>query len=307
VGTLDRNARSIHGKIVYFGADGAGKTANLELLSRKLKRDHRGDLKVHEGDGARWEHLPVSLGEVRGWQTSLDIWAAPGGDAAEAARAKLLEDVDGVAFVADLRRERHEATLAALEELLSHLASQGRSLDEIALVIQYNHGDSADETALEQLHRRLGLERAVFFDAVAIEGKGVLQTLSALSKQVLALIRERADAPARTVPVAPIEPPKPVKPARPAVEVAAPIAEPADEVLEAPLANYEDTALDASIELEAVPLELSSAGRRWRLEMGPQARSEGASLSLPLQLVDELSGEKVRIRLELRLAEDAES
>ena len=77
-------------------------------------------------------------------------------------------------------------------------------------MIQYNHGDSADETALEQLHRRLGLERAVFFDAVAIEGRGVLQTLSALSKQVLALIRERSEsatAIAEAPAAAPIAPP----------------------------------------------------------------------------------------------------
>jgi signal recognition particle receptor subunit beta len=304
VGTLDRDARSIHGKIVYFGAEGAGKTSNLELLSRKLKREHRGDLKVIEGDGARWEHLPVSLGEVRGWETSLDIWAVPGGDSAEALRAKLLEDADGVAFVADLRHERHPATLAALEELLAHLAAQGRSLDEIALVIQYNHGDSADETALEQLHRRLGLESAVFFDAVAIEGRGVLQTLSALSKQVLAVIRERAESP--RPPASPMADPI-AAPAPPAAAARKPVVEPADEILDAPLANYEDTALDASIELEAVPLEVTGAGRRWRLEVEPQARSEGGALLLPLQLVDELSGEKLELRLELRLAGSSES
>ena len=304
MGTLDRDARSIHGKIVYFGAEGAGKTANLELLSRKLKREHRGDLKVVEGQGARWEHLPVSLGEVRGWETSLDIWAVPGGDSAEALRAKLLEDADGVAFVADLRRERHQATLAALEELLSHLAAQGRSLDEIALVIQYNHGDSADETALEQLHRRLGLESAVFFDAVAIQGRGVLQTLSALSKQVLAVIRERSESP--RPPASPMAEPI-AAPAPPAVAARGPVVEPADEILDAPLANYEDTALDASIELEAVPLEVTGAGRRWRLEVEPQVRSEGAALLLPLRLVDELSGEKLQLRLELRLAGSSES
>lgn len=305
MGTLDRDARSIHGKIVYFGAEGAGKTTNLELLSRKLKREHRGDLKVHEGKGARWEHLPVSLGEVRGWETSIDIWAVPGGEGSEALRGQLLDDADGVAFIADLRRDRHEATLAALEELLAHLASRGRSLDEIALVIQYNHGDSADESALEQLHRRLGLESAAFFDAVAVEGKGVLQTLSALSKQVLALIRSQAEAPPKA---ARVEPAKPaLDPLSAAPEPVPALVQPADEIFDAPLANYEDTALDASIELEATPLDLTHSQRRWRIEAGAAAGAEAGRLSLPLQLVDEVSGEKVEFRLELRLAGTPES
>jgi signal recognition particle receptor subunit beta len=280
VGNLDRGTHSIHGKIVYFGAPGAGKTANLELLSRKLKQEHRGDLKVTQGDAGAFEHLPVSLGEVRGWQTSLDIWAVPGGEGAESIRAELLQDVDGVAFVADLRRERHDATLAALEELLELLAAQGRSLDELALVIQYNHRDAADETAVEQLHRRLGLTSAVFFDAVAVEGKGVLQTLSALSKQVLAQVRARADAP-----------PKPA----PAPAAAAP-------VTEAALASYEDTALDASIELEVTPLESGPPERRWEIQAPGAARLEGGSLVLPLRLRDANSGEEVALDLSLRLS-----
>ena len=286
MGTLDRAARSIHGKIVYFGAAGAGKTANLQLLARKLKHEHRGDLKVIEGDAGAWEHLPVSLGEVRGWNTSLDIWTVPGAEVADSLRAELLEDADGVAFVADLRRERHDATLAALEELLGLLSASGRSLDEIALVIQYNHRDAADETAVEQLHRRLGLADAVSFDAVAVEGKGVLQTLSALSKQVLAQVRARADAPPRPAPVsAPAE---------------VPLAAPATDAV---LPSYEDTALDASIELEVAPLESGAPlERRWQVQPGGQARSEAGSLLVPLRLRDATSGEEVALELSIRLS-----
>jgi hypothetical protein len=286
VGTLDRAARSIHGKLVYFGAPGAGKTANLELLARKLKREHRGDLKVTEGKGGSWEHLPVSLGEVRGWHTSFDIWAVPGGEACDSVRAELLEDADGVVLVADLRRERHDATLAALEELLALLAASGRSLDEVGLVIQYNHRDAADETAVEQLHRRLGLPEAVSFDAVAVEGKGVLQTLSALSKQVLALLRARSEAP-----------PKPAS---------APAAQPAPApaaIEQAPLASYEDTALDASVDLEVTPLEAGAPlEREWQIQLGSAARAEGGALVLPLRLCDAVSGEEIALDLTLRLA-----
>jgi hypothetical protein len=238
---------------------------------------------VTEGKGGSWEHLPVSLGEVRGWHTSFDIWAAPGAEGCDAVRTELLEDADGVVFVADLRRERHDATLASLEELLALLASAGRSLDEVGLVIQYNHRDAADETAVEQLHRRLGLPDAVSFDAVAVQGKGVLQTLSALSKQVLALLRSRSEAPPKA-----LAPPAPPAPA------------PVEEV---PLASYEDTALDASVDLEVTPLETGAPLERdWQIELGSAVRAEGGALVLPLRLCDAASGERISFDLTLRLA-----
>jgi signal recognition particle receptor subunit beta len=294
VGTLDRAARSIHGKIVYAGPAGAGKTANLELLSRKLKREHRGDLKVIEGNGGTWEHLAVSLGEVRGWETSLDIWAAPGNEACESVRAELLQEADGVVFVADLRRERHEATLAALEELLAQLSAQGRSLDDIGLVIQYNHRDAADETAVEQLHRRLGLEDAVSFDSVAAAGKGVLQTLSAISKQVLSVIRTRSDGASQATVITVVAPPA----AEPR-----PVVVPATEAM---LASYEETALDASVDLEPVPLEpVAALEREWQLRSTSKdgaAISKDGVLSVPLELHDPGSGERIELRLEIRLA-----
>jgi hypothetical protein len=289
VGTLDRDARSIHGKLVYLGPAGAGKTANLELLARKLKQQHRGDLKVVEGEGGAVEHLPVSLGAVRGWETSFDIWAAPGGDEGDAARARLLADADGVVFVADLRRERHDATLAALEELLAHLGAAGRSLDDVALVVQYNHRDAADETAVERLHRRLGLEHAVSFDAVACEGKGVLQTLSALSKQVLALVRARAERPqpAPLAEAAPFDPQ--LQSARlPSVRSAM---------------SGEDTVIDASIELEPEPeVELDApSAPQWQVRTAGEARVECGSLVVPLQLWNESSRETLALEIQIRL------
>ena len=42
MGTADRDAHEIHGKVVYFGPTGAGKSANLAFIQRKLKREHRG-------------------------------------------------------------------------------------------------------------------------------------------------------------------------------------------------------------------------------------------------------------------------
>jgi len=154
MGTADREAREIRGKIVYYGAEGAGKTANLVFIQRKLKREHRGELKrLSTRDGvAVYETLPVELGAVRGYKTSIQISSVPGTSQASALRRQILDRVDGIVFVADLRPDRHQATVAALDELRKHLSSYGRELENVPLVVQYNHRDQADENAVERLY-----------------------------------------------------------------------------------------------------------------------------------------------------------
>ncbi len=65
MGELDREARAIQAKIVYFGPSGAGLTTNLESISRKLKKEHCGELRVSrvpKDKKAAYEVLPVNLG-----------------------------------------------------------------------------------------------------------------------------------------------------------------------------------------------------------------------------------------------------
>jgi len=210
MGELDRQAHVIKAKIVYFGPPGAGATASLESIKRKLKKGQCGDLQVSrvpEDDKAAYEALRVELGKVRGYSTAIQIYTVPGGPEHEAIRHRILEDVDGVAFIADLRPERHNATLAAAKELRRHLKAYGRTLDDVSLIVQYNYRDQVDESALDALHRRLDLNPAAFFEAVANKGTGVLQTLTTLSKVILAQFRRRAEiavpAPSPQSPVLP--------------------------------------------------------------------------------------------------------
>ena len=194
MGTADRDAHEIHGKVVYWGPTGAGKSANLQFIHRKLKREHRGELsKQTASDGkTTYDVLPVSLGAVRGYKTSIQISTVPGSPQAAALRKELIQNVDGIVFVADLRPDRHDATLASAAELRRHLSAQGRKIEDVPLVLQYNRRDLVDENAVERLHRKLGIKGACF-EAVASEGTGVLQTLTTLSKLVLGELRKALD------------------------------------------------------------------------------------------------------------------
>ena len=275
MGTADREAHEIHGRVVYFGPTGAGKSANLRFIQRKLKREHRGELvKKMAKDGATtYDVLPVSLGAVRGYKTSIEISTVPGSPQAAALRCELLKDVDGIVFVADLRPERHDATLASAAELRQHLSAQGRKIEDVPLVLQYNRRDQVDENAVERLHRKLGIKGACF-EAVASEGTGVLQTLTTLSKLVLAELRKAVDEVSRATPAK-------------AQRVASPI-----DPLEPPTGT---AALTARVK-PGVGVE-----KGFTIESAGPVDGAGSEITIPLRLVDEASGRRVEIAVRIAI------
>lgn len=282
----DAEPREIHAKIVYFGAEGAGTTTNLERIHRKLKREHRGDLVVMRTDGgAAYEHLPVQLGAVRGFSTSIHVYSAPVGPENAAERRRLLDGVDGVALVADLRPERHDATVSALDELREHLASYGRTLDDVRIVVQYNHRDGANENALDRLHRRLGLSSAMQFEAVAIADTGVLQTLSTLSKLIVSDQRRRVESGETLGSLT----------SRSCADVAS-----RDESQ----AGAESAARATPATPLAPSLSICIPEKGFRLAPAGDVECVGGELRIPIELIDETTGRHVELCLRLGIGAD---
>jgi mutual gliding-motility protein MglA len=277
MGTADRDAHEIHGKVVYWGPTGAGKSANLQFIHRKLKREHRGELsKQTASDGkTTYDVLPVSLGAVRGYKTSIQISTVPGSPQAAALRKDLIKDVDGIVFVADLRPERHDATLASAAELRRHLSAQGRKIEDVPLVLQYNRRDLVDENAVERLHRKLGIKGACF-EAVASEGTGVLQTLTTLSKLVLGELRKAVDeaSAARATPAKAVRAVTSVDPLEPPTGTAA-------------------------LTARVVPKKGPEKG--FTIESAGPVDGSGSEICIPVRLVDEASGRKVEIAVRIAI------
>jgi len=192
---VSRDATEVNARILYWGCEGAGKSANLRAAFAKLRPDHRGEIKqvpTRIDPTVGYELLPITLGEIAGTRTQIEMVAVPGHREQTPTRKQLLDQVDGVVFVADSRPERAEANLASLRELRQSLAAYGRRLEQLPLVVQYNQRDRSDPYAIEDLHRRLALGSTPVFEAVATEGTGVLQTLSTISKRVIRALRDQA-------------------------------------------------------------------------------------------------------------------
>lgn len=214
-------SREINCKIVYYGPGLGGKTTNLEHIYGKVKPDTRGKLISLATETERtlfFDFLPVDLGTIRGFKTRFHLYTVPGQVYYNASRKLILKGVDGIVFVADSQIERMEANQEAMQNLYDNMAEYGYDLTKMPFVIQYNKRDlpntasvkelqsqlnpgweiqdgakqrvtpdayHAGENLVEQLATGEWIERAPYFEAVAVAGDGVFDTLKATSKLVL--------------------------------------------------------------------------------------------------------------------------
>jgi signal recognition particle receptor subunit beta len=201
----------VNARILYWGAPGAGKVTNLRNVAARLRPDHRGEMRsvpTRIDPTVTYTVIPIELGEIGGMRTCIEMVAVPGQPEQAPTRKQLLDEVDGIVFVADSRSERIEENLASLEELRKALADYARPIEEVPLVIQYNKRDLADAYAIDELHRRIALPGVTVFEAVASEGTGILQTLSTISKKVIRALRGQS----LTNPAPPAQAPQPPSP-----------------------------------------------------------------------------------------------
>lgn len=213
-------SREINCKIVYYGPGLGGKTTNLEHIYGKVKPDTRGKLISLATETERtlfFDFLPVDLGTIRGFKTRFHLYTVPGQVYYNASRKLILKNVDGIVFVADSQVERMEANVESMQNLYDNMAEYGYDLTKIPFVVQYNKRDlpnagsikdlqsalnpgwelaaamqhvapdpyHAGENLVDQLPTGEWVERAPYFEAVAINGEGVFDTLKAVSKRVL--------------------------------------------------------------------------------------------------------------------------
>jgi signal recognition particle receptor subunit beta len=98
-----------------------------------------------------------------------------------ASRKLILKGVDGVIFVADSQAERMEA----MHNLYENLESYGYDLTNIPFAMQYNKRDLPNAMTTEELRSQLNPMGVPDVDGIAIEGRGVFDTLGEVSKMVV--------------------------------------------------------------------------------------------------------------------------
>ncbi len=181
-------SREINCKIVYYGSGLGGKTTNLEYVYSRVNPDTKGKMISLATETERtlfFDFLPIDLGEIRGFKTRFHLYTVPGQVYYNASRKLILKGVDGIIFVADSQAERQEANVEAMHNLYENLESYGYDLEEIPFAIQYNKRDLSNIMPVEALQRQLNPAGVPDFEAIALEGRGVFDTLKAVSKMVV--------------------------------------------------------------------------------------------------------------------------
>ena len=181
-------SREINCKVVYYGTGLGGKTTNLEYIYSRVNPDTKGKMISLATETERtlfFDFLPIDLGSIRGFKTRFHLYTVPGQVYYNASRKLILKGVDGLVFVADSQAERAEANVEAMHNLFENLESYGYDLATIPFVIQYNKRDLENAMATEDMRAQLNPMGVPDFEAVAIEGRGVFETLTAVSKSVV--------------------------------------------------------------------------------------------------------------------------
>jgi hypothetical protein len=186
-------SREINCKIVYYGPGLCGKTTNLQTIYQRTSPEARGKMISLATETERtlfFDFLPLALGDIRGFKTRFHLYTVPGQVFYDASRKLILKGVDGVVFVADSQEERLDANIESMENLKDNLEEQGYELEKIPFVVQYNKRDLPNQTPLEELKELLNPDQVPDFEACALTGEGVFETLKAVAKQILVELKK---------------------------------------------------------------------------------------------------------------------
>jgi|GEM_PF-198021 signal recognition particle receptor subunit beta len=189
--------KEIDAKIVYYGPGISGKTTNLQYIHEHLKQDQRGKMVSLATDEDRtlfFDFLPIELESVRGFKTRFHLYTVPGQVYYGATRRAVVTGADGVIFVADSQADRLEDNLLSLKDLEENLRYYGKKLEATPLILQYNKRDLPNVLPVEELNQKINRQNVPYFEAAAILGKGVFETLTMICRLVLKAIEAGVEA-----------------------------------------------------------------------------------------------------------------
>jgi len=186
--------KELTAKIVYYGPGLCGKTTNLQHVYDTLPGGGRGkmlSLATQTDRTLFFDFLPIELGTIRGMKTRIQLYTVPGQVFYDATRKLVLRGADAVVFVADSQAPALESNKESFQNLIVNLKDQGTDLEKIPHVIQWNKRDTPNALPVETLNREINLFGAPTYEACAMRGEGVKETLTGVAKLVLRSLAEK--------------------------------------------------------------------------------------------------------------------
>ncbi len=180
--------KTIKAKVVFYGPAKSGKTTNLEQIHRLTDpTGHNSLVSLNTAQDRTlfFDLLPISLGQVSGYEFKIQVYTVPGQVQYNATRRVVLAGADAIVFVADSRKSMAKENIAAFENMKVNLLANRLVPEKVPLVLQYNKRDMPDIDTEAELNRQLNAWGRKAFPGVAANGEGVLETFGAAAQEML--------------------------------------------------------------------------------------------------------------------------
>lgn len=190
---IHHSTREINCKIVYYGPGLCGKTSNIRYIYNNTNPESKGKLVSIATEAEHtlfFDFLPIYLGTLNGFKLKFHLYTVPGQIFYEASRKLILKGVDGVVFVADSQVERMDANMESLNNLRRNLSELEVDINYTPLVLQYNKRDLLNVLSVEEMNKSLNFKEAPVYEAIAVKGDGVFESLKEITKQVISELKK---------------------------------------------------------------------------------------------------------------------
>ncbi|GCF08256.1 GTP-binding protein [Dictyobacter arantiisoli] len=172
--------REINCKMVYYGIGLCGKTTNLHYIHQAVNPHDVGEMVSIDTETERtlyFDLLPLELGKVNGFNLRFQLYTVPGQILYQQTRISVLKGADCVIFVADSQASKLQENIECWNELQEQLRRMNKDISNYPLVMQWNKRDLQDTLPASVLEKYLNPYRVPSFEAVAVTGKGVIESL----------------------------------------------------------------------------------------------------------------------------------
>ena len=184
---INLRKKEVECKIVYYGPGRCGKTTNLEYLfrhSKKYMTDEMVSIKTKGDLTLFFDFVPMGIGKIKGCEVRIQLYTVPGQVKYSSTRKLVLKGVDGIVFVADSLKIRHEKNILSLKDLAQNLRDYGLNIMKIPLIMQYNKRDLGKDNdllmSIADMDRAYNRQLKVkSFPSSAVTGLGVNDTFKA--------------------------------------------------------------------------------------------------------------------------------
>ena len=179
-------------KIVYYGPALSGKTSNLQYIHARTPAHLRGrliSLKTQQERTLLFDFLQLEMGKVSNLKPKFKLYTVPGQVYYAASRRLILQGTDGVVFVVDSQAGRLAENQESWYTMEQHLIELGHDINSFPIIVQFNKRDLPHVLPVAELRRQLDTGSRPWYEASALGGTGVFDTLKAMMNMVVGKVR----------------------------------------------------------------------------------------------------------------------